>query len=354
MMIIRQKDSFLVKIFKNQCMNKNNYLSNILNSYHINREGELKQKYLSKRDSVKEAIESYFNEKIYNPINSGSYAKHTIINTKFDFDLAVPFKYNSYITLQDMYDAVYDFFSSDDFKDDTLRLGFPRKQKVSIGLEFSDGDDIINIDVVPGREIGKDNYQNDKKLNLCLNGGTWGKVTSIQTSIQTHIDLISGNNVEREIIKLLKIWKVSNNIKIKSFLIELITMKAFEDNKEELSGIWEKLKMVMEYIRDNIETISLKDPANSNNVVTDTIEDYQKTIIKNTISSNLDFIDNNEENLKKYFPENPKFPIDNEDESSSNAGQITQAMSAGGLTISGLNSEKKHKVHDKGGFYGKV
>lgn len=302
-------------------MNKNLHLNNVLDSYHINKEEDLKLKYMSKRDEVKEALESHFSGKIYSPINSGSYAKHTIINTKFDFDLAVPFKHDSY-TLEEMYNAVYDFFNGDDFKDDTLRYGFPRKQKVSIGLEFTDGDDIISIDVVPGREIGEvGNYLKDNDINLCINEAPWGKVSHIKTNIQSHIDLIKGNNVEREVIKLLKVWKTVNNIDIKSFLIELITIKAFEDNMVELTGLWEKLEMVMEYIKDNIETIKLADPANGNgNVVSDTLEDYEKANIKDAITSYLDNIENDDEKLKTYFPENPDHPSEDEEEAKYGVG----------------------------------
>jgi len=47
---------------------------------------------------------------LYSPFNSGSYAKNTAVNIKFDFDLMAPFKRNAFSstgTLNDMYDSVY-------------------------------------------------------------------------------------------------------------------------------------------------------------------------------------------------------------------------------------------------------
>jgi len=36
------------------------------------------------------------------------------------------------------------------------------------------------------------------------------------------------------------------------------------------------------------------------------------------------------------------------------AENFTKAMSSGSLTLSGINSEKKYTVQDKGGFYGQI
>ncbi len=103
---------------------------------------------------------------IYNPLNSGSYAKHTAINIKFDLDLLTPFKRDSFDTLENMFDDVYAFIY--DKYNTSAKI---RKQKVSIGIEFypdNDGD-VISIDIVPGRELNKNQYEKDKKLNLYVN-----------------------------------------------------------------------------------------------------------------------------------------------------------------------------------------
>ena len=72
---------------------------------------------------------------------------------------------------------------------------FVRDQKVSIGIEFYpdvDGD-IINIDVVPGRELNMDQYKKDNKLNLYVNQ-KFGKIEAgsdyIRSNIQAQIDNI--------------------------------------------------------------------------------------------------------------------------------------------------------------------
>lgn len=96
---------------------------------------------------------------MYYVFRSGSFAKNTAINIKFDIDLVAPFKYESFDTLEAMYNDVYDFLVNE-YKDGT----YIRKQKVSIGLTFPIDKNgvIVKLDVVPGRELNKDDYPNTK------------------------------------------------------------------------------------------------------------------------------------------------------------------------------------------------
>ncbi len=63
------------------------------------------------------------------------------------------------------------------------------------------------------------------------------------------------------------------------------------------------------YIRDNstIQGFKLIDPGNSSNNLMDTLEDFEKVNLKNEMSNILTQVENNDENLKFYFPENQKF-----------------------------------------------
>ena len=287
-------------------MTLNQYLDCVLQSYkmsHVQNEMVL---YQQKRDKVKEALEKEFRDQLAgNPINSGSYAKHTAINIKYDLDLAAPFKRNSFSTLEEMYETVFRFFQTTFF--DAQLIG-KRRQRVSVGLTFQVGNQQVEIDVVPGRELTAGEYQRGgglefKDLNLYDSKDR----TSIQTNIQKHIDLISGNDRERNVIRLLKVWKVRKQKSLKSFLIELLTIKAFERAGNIPAGVWEQLKRTMEFIRDNIETIRLEDPANSNNIVSNTMTALEKQQLANEMRNMLSRIQQNASWLKEYFPENVKY-----------------------------------------------
>jgi len=297
---------------------KQAYLQEVLETYRMSHIEDLVNKYKSRRDEVKEVLEEKYTGDIYSPINSGSFAKHTAINSKFDLDIAVPFKRDSFKTIEKMFDDVFGFLNAK-YKDKATI----RKQKVSIGIEFfadKDGDN-ISLDIVPGRELNKEQYPDDKNMNLYVNSkyGVIEKKTYIQTNIQAQIDHIKAKENERKIIRLLKIWKTSNSEKYKSFLLELLAIKAFE--KESISGnLWEKLKAVMQYIQNNVakEGFTLKDPGNSNNNVVETLETWERDNLSSKMKIIINHIEKNDDKIKLYFPKNSEF--DDNDHSSNGSG----------------------------------
>ena len=298
-------------------MNKNLHLEAVIKTHQITKEKALLDKHLQKKNEIKEALEKEYGDNVYAPFNSGSYAKNTAINTKFDFDLVSPFTRNAFGangTLKEMYEAVYEFLY-DKYKE----AAEVRKQKVSIGLEFyADGDgDVLKIDVVPGRELNQDQYKDDENLNLYVYykyGNFAAESERIKTNIQAQINNIKDRADKekesiRKIIRLLKVWKNTKyNYPTKSFFLELITIKAF-DNNEITSSLWDKLKIVLEYIRDNVtkDNFTLKDPGNSSNDLADTLTDSEKQQLTTDMKNMLERIEENDENIKTYFPENPKF-----------------------------------------------
>lgn len=286
---------------------KSEHLQNVLETHRMAHIDALLTKYKTKRDEVKEALEEKYKGNIYSPFNSGSFAKSTAINSKFDLDIVVPFKRNSFDTLEKMFDDVYDFLYEKYNNEAAIR-----KQKVSAGIEFyadKDGD-VVNLDIVPGRELNQDQYIDDKYLNLYVNSkyGTIVEKTYIQTNIHAQIDHIKAKENERKIIRLFKIWKYNNNERYKSFLMELITIKAFD--KVDVSGnLWEKLKKTMEFIKDNVskDDFRLTDPGNSNNNVIEILESWERTNLSNRMETMITRIEENSENIKSYFPINEEF-----------------------------------------------
>lgn len=288
---------------------KQEHLQNVLESHRMAHIDDLLTKYKAKRDVVKEALEEKYTSNIYTPLNSGSYSKSTAINSKFDLDIVIPFKRDSFESLEAMYNDIYEFLFEKYRTEATVR-----KQKVSIGIEFypDKENDVINLDIVPGRELNQDQYPDDKHINLYVNSkyGFIAEKTYIQTNIQAQIDHIKSKEDERKIIRLLKIWKNSNSEPYKSFLIELITIKAFD--KTYISGnLWEKLKAVMEYVKENVtkEGFKLTDPGNSNNDVMNTIESYERSNLSSRMDTIVKRIEENSDNIKIYFPTNEKFEV---------------------------------------------
>ena len=239
------------------------------------------------------------------------------MNTKFDFDMVSPFKRNAFGskgTLKEMFEDVYDFLY-EKYND----VATVRKQKVSVGIEFHSDDDgdIVKIDVVSGRELNQDQYKDDENLNLYVyykygnyDAGSERIKTNVQAQIKNIKDRATTEKESiRKIIRLLKVWKNTKyNYPTKSFFLELITIKAF-DNKAITGNLWSKLEAVLEYIRDEVtkDGFTLKDPGNSSNDLIDSLTESERETLSYDMKNMLERIEDNDENIKTYFPENAKF-----------------------------------------------
>lgn len=291
-------------------IDKNSHLREVLDTHKMHHVQDFVNKVKNRRDEIKDKMHDHYGSDKYPSFNSGSFAKHTATNVKFDLDLVEPFKHNAFGTLQEMFDSVYDFLS-EEYRNTGVTI---RKQKVSIGISFpiENGDEKpVELDVVPGRELKDGDYTETNDLNLYFNEDHWGfkKGTSQKTNIQKQISHITGKTSEREIIRLLKIWKKQKNKKYKSFVIELAVIRALDGYQAD-NGLWPRLKYVMEYLRNNIAESSfhLYDPGNTNNDVLSAMEYYDRQsfkvdmeIILNNIESNPDFY------LPFYFKVNEKY-----------------------------------------------
>lgn len=289
---------------------ENKYLREVLDTHKMCHVQEFVNKVKKRREEIKAKMNNHYGRNKYSSFGSGSFAKHTATNVKFDLDLVEPFKHNAFGTLQKMFDSIYDFLA-EEYRNSNVTI---RKQKVSIGVSFplEEGDEKpVEIDVVPGRELSDDDYLDSRDLNLYFNEDHWGfkKGTSQKTNIQKQISYIEGKSNERQIIRLLKIWKKQKDKKYKSFVIELAVIKALDGYYGD-NGLWPRLKFTMEYLRDHIAESSfhLYDPGNTNNDVIEAMQDYDRQSFKSDMESMLKNIDSNPNvYLSYYFKVNERY-----------------------------------------------
>lgn len=237
------------------------YLEKVLAKYNLT-EKQI-ESLQNKRKGVEDFLRAKYGSKIQSVNYSGSYAKGTAVNLKYDLDVCVFFHRDGFDTLPNMYNSVYETMKG---------YGPVEKQKVSIRL--SSGSE--SIDVVPARRI--DDTSTDANLYVTTTGG------QIKTNTARHKEYISESGC-RPVIKLMKVWKYQRGIHYKSFALELLTIKALSGfGSEDYS---ERVLHTLKYIRDNVETIRLIDPANSNNNVADLIEVSDKRNMKLQADSSL-------------------------------------------------------------------
>lgn len=288
----------------------NEHLKEVLDTHKMSHVEEFVNKVKNRREEIKTKMNNNYGSCKYSSFGSGSFAKHTATNVKFDLDLVEPFKHNAFGTLKEMFDSVYDFLN-DEYKDTGVRI---LRQKVSIGISFpiEEGDEKpVEIDVVPARELSDDDYTVSHDLNLYFNKDHWGfqKGSCQKTNIHMQISHIEGKASERQIIRLLKIWKKQKGKQYKSFVIELAVIRAlngYDGDKD----LWSRLKYTMEYLREHIadDSFHLYDPGNSNNDVIKAMHAYDRQSFKSDMDIMLNNIDSNPSfYMPYYFKVNEKY-----------------------------------------------
>jgi len=175
----------------------------------------------------------------------GSYAKHTMIREAFDLDVIIYFPCTKRATLKEIYQSVHETLVS---------ANYPvRPKTVALQLPYEDG---FHIDVVPGRAIDETFYE----AYLYKNGqDTW-----IKTSLKKQMDSIKDSGC-REIIKLMKLWRIRHRLEWSTFALEQTVIRAL--NGENKNRYDQCLIKVFEFIYKKIDKVRLVDPANANNII---------------------------------------------------------------------------------------
>ncbi len=187
---------------------------------------------------------------------SGSRAKGTAIDLSSDLDLFISLSSNLTMSLSDIYNSLYAKVTSAGIK--------ARKQNVSIGISYKGK----KIDLVPAKRQGQ--YGGDHSLYK-RKTNTWTK-----TNIDTHISNVLHSGRRNEIIAL-KIWRENHTLEFPSIVLETFTIDAL--SKHSTTTLADNFLYVLECVRDNIENAYVLDPANSNNVISDDLSRYEKSIL---------------------------------------------------------------------------
>ena len=251
-------------------MTNHEYLQTVLDDEKIDHTVEATK---TTRAEIKDfLINHYKNDKTVSYKYAGSIAKGTAVSCGYDIDIGILFNNEDFDSLEEMFEDVKKTLEKEYGKANT------REQNVSIRVELNSHD----IDIVPGKRI--DNDKSD--INLHVNRDDNNRLKS---NLHIHVDEIKEFS-ELKVIRLLKIWKIRKSFKFKSFGLELMIKKAFKN--QSLVGLDNKFEYMMNYIVENIDSIVLIDPANSNNDIAETIKPSHKEKIKKYARRALKCIDN--------------------------------------------------------------
>ena len=195
---------------------------------------------------------------------SGSMAKGTSINLGSDFDLFVSI-IKTTDTVKELYNKLCVCLQNSGF--------VAKKQNVSVGMTC----DGLKVDVIPAKKCS--GHTNDHSIYVSKLG------TGTLTNIQTHTNLIKNSGRLDEII-LTKIWSNLHNLDFPSFYLELSVLKALygkPKNQPDKSFMY-----VLSYLSTSFINTKIEDPTNKNNLISDSLNKTEKTLIANKAKAGSD------------------------------------------------------------------
>ena len=277
--------------------NSDEYLKKILTVEHLKANPAAYRSVIAYRAKIKQWMADIFGNRLVSlPEDTGSFIKRTAIGSNYDLDIILPFKRDSYKTLDVMYYDVYDIVK-EAFSD----VAEITKQTKAIGLTFENNGNPIHFDVVPGREIN--NYAKEKDLNLYVNPyWMWGKSSSFKTNVNIQKSMTLNNPRARATIKLLKVYKDRNRLPLPALIIEQCVVDALsEENFGAYTSQTANLLNCMEFISRKLEQRELKDIANSNNNLNAKITEIDRICVANQLRKDIRRINENPRYIKEIF-----------------------------------------------------
>ena len=257
-------------------MTPNEYLNEILEDQTLSQDDEELDDLRSERSEVENLLRGEYGS-TPSIRYGGSYAKKTMIRTSFDLDILCYFPReddSAGDTLKEIYDDV-----ADALRDDYL----VEPKRSALRLLDPDSEHYAHVDVVPGRFV----EGSDGDVNLHQEVG---QKESLKTNPEKHLEHIRESGV-RDAIKLAKFWREKKSLEVKTFILELLVVEVLEGEQD--SSLEDQMVQFFETLRDDIENISVEDPANrEGNDLSDMFGPTVRTTLSGAASRSLSHVEN--------------------------------------------------------------
>lgn len=194
---------------------------------------------------------------------AGSREKGTMICDRYDLDIVCYFPSTDERSLREIREDVASRLS------EKYLLEHKASAERILDLKGSDAPSDFHIDVVPGRFI-KDT--DDVFLHV-----VGGDKERMQTNLKVHIDHIVNSGCV-PVIRLVKLWAHRNNVKIKTFVLELFVVQALSGYQSK-GDLKKGFLKTLEAFKNDFSSTEIVDPANTNNVVSRLIDESEKTLV---------------------------------------------------------------------------
>lgn len=232
-------------------MNANYYLKKVLEQQTLAEDSDEVKAMEQHRDDVEALLLDAFDDSSPDIEFGGSRAKGTMVKDNYDIDIICYFPREDSDpgdTLKEIYENVRDVLSDKyNVVERTTAIRLTSKDEDTLGQDF-------HIDVVPGRYVDEDCA--DAYLHVRKKKKKW-----LKTNLHKHITHIAKSKAV-ETIRLAKIWNCRSGLSIKTFVLELLVVKAMAGANETSTGLAAAIEKFWKYLVDNRTELKVEDPAN--------------------------------------------------------------------------------------------
>jgi hypothetical protein len=229
-------------------MNAVDYLDAVLTAESVEDDSTEMQALLAEKDAIETLLKAELADAKPDVRLGGSIAKKTIVRASFDLDTPCYFDNDDTgagETLKEIHEHVHAALSKSyvvETRRSALRL-VSRKNGDALGF---------TVDVVPGR------FVDDQRSDVFLYQAE-GDKERLKTNLEKHVTHVR-NSGNVDVVRLAKVWKARSALPVRTFVLELLVVEVLKDNigqalDERITAFWEKL-------RDQIDDITIEDPAN--------------------------------------------------------------------------------------------
>jgi hypothetical protein len=279
------------------------FLGTLLRNEDLKNDPQLLNVAIQFRDYLKLWIVKEFGEKLASlPENAGSFVKRTANLTDLDVDIIVPFKKESFTTLEDMY--LYTLRKIENkFASNATISG----QTKAITITIEKHGKSIKFDIVPGREIN--NYQLDKDLNLYVNPSSiWTRGSSLKINTGIQRSMTINKPQVRTILRLIKLYNKINSLGIPKIILEQSVVEAMDDrNFGVYTSNTDNLLNCMDFLSNVLIHDRYIDHANSNNNLLEKMSNSERQFAFHLLQRDLIKIEKNPRYLMEIFSQDTLF-----------------------------------------------
>jgi tRNA nucleotidyltransferase (CCA-adding enzyme) len=200
-----------------------NIIKELLDAYRVNRDfqKEIRETY---RNSIKEVLSSLYDTGV-RFIYGGSLAKGTANTNSCDIDLICYVNCNTNMTLKEIYETTAKALEDNNY------LVNRKNSAIELTGKIGENSWDTTVDVVPGRYI-----KDSQDVNLWNNR----EQKTLKTNPEKQINKVKESN-SKDLIRIVKLFREFNNLRFKSFFLEIFIIDIVEEDFQDGDDIQDKL-----------------------------------------------------------------------------------------------------------------